>query len=137
MKTEYKLFAYGAAFVFLASIVYGVWGYLDPQGIEAAGLTALVLCGGLSALIAFYLFFTARRIGDRPEDRVEADIAEGAGELGFFSPHSYWPIWVGLGAALVTLGLVFGTWLILLGAVTLGLAVIGLVFEYYRGEHAH
>ncbi len=137
MKTEWKLFAYGAVYIFLAAVAYAVWSWYDPTGLDLAGLTALVLCGGLASLIAFYVYLTSRRVGERPEDRLEAEVDEVAGELGFFSPYSYWPLWVGASAAIVTMGLVFGVWLILLGAVLLMLAVIGLVFEYYRGEHAH
>ena len=39
--------------------------------------------------------------------------------------------------AVVFLGLVFGWWLFLIGAAMATIAVLGFVFEYYRGEHAH
>ena len=29
----------------------------------------------------------------RPEDRMDGEIADGAGELGFFPPYSWWPLW--------------------------------------------
>ena len=46
----------------------------------------------------------SRRIEPRPEDRPEAEIADGAGEMGFFSPGSYWPIGIALSAAIAGLG---------------------------------
>ena len=32
----------------------------------------------------------------RPEDRKDGEIADGAGELGFFPPYSWWPLWCAL-----------------------------------------
>ena len=67
-------------------------------GLEWAGTTALVLTSGLSLIIGTFFRFVARRLDTRPEDYGDADIADGAGELGFFSPHgsvadprSRWP----------------------------------------------
>ena len=37
----------------------------------------------------------------------------------------------------MTLGIVFGWWLGSPGFIFLILSVMGFVFEYYRGEHAH
>jgi hypothetical protein len=73
----------------------------------------------------------------RPEDRKEAEIAEGAGELGFFPPYSWWPLWCALALAMIVLGVVIGWWLVIIGGVFGVLALQGLIFEYYRGEHAH
>ena len=41
-----------------------------------------------------------------PEDRPDGEIADGAGEIGFFSPGSYWPFGLALAAAIAGLGLV-------------------------------
>jgi hypothetical protein len=38
---------------------------------------------------------------------------------------------------LVVLGPVYGWWLMLLGFGFGGIALTGLVYEYYRGDHAH
>jgi hypothetical protein len=40
-------------------------------------------------------------------------------------------------AATAFLGIVIGWWLFIIGAIGGGLAVIGMVFEYYRGEPVH
>ena len=73
----------------------------------------------------------------RPEDNPEADISEGAGEIGFFSPHSWWPLFTGLSAALAAFGFAVGWWLFLIGMLFVLLSAIGFVFEYYRGVYAH
>jgi cytochrome c oxidase subunit IV len=132
MKVEGWLFAAGFFFFALSAVIYGVLS----DG-EAAGTVALAFTAGLAFLVGYYLLFTARRIDRRPEDTVDAEIADGAGELGFYSPHSWWPLAVAICAALAFLGIVFGWWLFIIGAIGGGLAVIGLVFEYYRGEPAH
>ncbi|MBV9831970.1 MAG: cytochrome c oxidase subunit 4, partial [Marmoricola sp.] len=88
----------------------------------------------------FYLGFHARKItasGGRPEDRNDAEIADGAGELGFFPPYSWWPFWCGLCLASMALGVAVGWWLFIIGGVLGVIALCGLIFEYYRGAHAH
>ena len=65
---------------------------------DPTGTTALVMTFFLSLLVAFYLSVTGRRMDARPEDRKEAEIVEGAGELGFFPPYSWWPLYCALHA---------------------------------------
>ncbi len=104
---------------------------------EPAGTAALVFTGALGFLIAFYLLFTAKRIEPLPEDDNEGDIVEGAGVQGFFSPHSWWPLPVGAGAATIGFGLIFAMWwIIILGGVLTIVGVAGILFEYYVGEFA-
>ena len=131
MKIEARLFLAGIVFYTASAIVYGLWAR------EPAGTTALALTAGLALLIGFYLSFTGSRIGERPEDRTDGEIDEVAGEYGFFSPHSWWPLPTAAGAAVVALGLIFGWWLLCIGICLFGFSVIGRVFEYYRGDHAH
>ena len=131
MKFEGSLFIGCAIFFGAADVVYWYFSK-DPTG-----TTALALSVALAFLIGFYLLFTGRRLPQRPEDNPEGEIADAAGELGFFSPHSWWPLYVGLAAATASLGVVIGWWLFLIGALFLFLTVIGFVFEYYRGIFAH
>jgi Cytochrome c oxidase subunit IV len=131
VKVEGLLFFSGFIFFSIAAVVYGLLSG------EPAGTAALAFTAGLAFLVGFYLLFTASRIDSRPEDRQDAEIAEGAGEMGFYSPHSWWPLAVGFSAAVAFAGIVFGWWLFIIGAGLGGLAVIGLVFEYYRGEPVH
>lgn len=131
MKVEALIFnGIGVFFVILA-VVYGVWAR------EPIGTTALALSGGLTFLVGGFFWFISRRIDARPEDRKDADIADGAGELGFFSPASYWPFGIALSAGLMGLALaLFYPWLILLAGVALLVTIGGLLFEYYVGQNA-
>jgi hypothetical protein len=131
VKVESLIFNIIAFFCIAAAIVYGLWSR------EPIGTTALALSGGLTGLIGGFFWFVSRRIDARPEDRKDADIAEGAGELGFFSPSSYWPFAVALSAGLMGLALAFFyAWLIVLAAVALLTTIGGLLFEYYVGQNA-
>jgi cytochrome c oxidase subunit IV len=131
MKFEGSLFIGCAVFFGAADIVYWYFSK-DPTG-----TTALALSVALAFLIGFYLLFTGRRLPQRPEDSPEGEIADAAGELGFFSPHSWWPLWVGVAAATAALGMAIGWWMFLIGLLAVFLTVIGFVFEYYRGIFAH
>ena len=131
MRFEGSMFIGCAVFFGASDIVYWYFSK-DPTG-----TTALALSVGLAFLTGFYLLFTGRRLPPRPEDRPDGEIAEGTGELGFYSPHSWWPLYVGLAAALAALGVAVGWWLFLIGLLFTFLTVIGFVFEYYRGIYAH
>ena len=136
MRTEYKLFLLITAFLFLACGVYAWWTWYDSptHTIEWIGVIALLLAGLLTLMCGGYFWFVARRIDLRPEDRDEGEIAEGAGEIGFFSPGSYWPFGLALATLIAGLGLVYmAWWLIAAGIVALLLTAAGLLFEYYTG----
>jgi hypothetical protein len=129
MKTEGWLFTGVAIFVAPVAVLYW-WLSKEP-----AGTTALALTFGLAAMVGYYLLFTARRIDQRPEDDRDAEIADGAGELGFYSPHSWWPLALTGSLALATLGMIFGWWMVYFTVPLVLLAVVGFVFEYYRGAN--
>ena len=131
MKVEGYLFLGSGIFLTGADIVY--W-YTSK---EVTGTTALALAVALCLLAGFYVLFTGRRLPLRPEDDNEGEIAEGTGEIGFFSPYSWWPLWVGLAAAVTAVGLAVGWWLVLIGVVAMMFTAVGFVFEYYRGKFAH
>ena len=131
MKVEALIFNVISLFCFVAGVVYGFWSG------EPIGTTALVLSGGLTGLIGGFFWFVSRRIDARPEDRKDADIADAAGELGFFSPGSYWPFALALSAALMGLALAFFySWLIVIAGIALLITIGGLLFEYYVGQNA-
>lgn len=131
MKVEGVLFV--ALTVFFACVTPVYWLMSkDPTGTSALVLTTL-----LGGLIGFYALLTARRTAPRPEDRKDAEISEGAGELGFFSPGSWWPLISAGALAGSALGLVFGWWLMIIAGGFGVVAILGWVFQYYRGEHAH
>jgi hypothetical protein len=130
MKIEGFLFAGGAAFYGLLAAVY----WLITK--EIVGSTVLALSGALAFLVGFYILYTSRRVGVRPEDDPYANIEDADPDYGFYSPHSWWPLAVGFGTFVTILGLVFAVWLLLLGVGLLMAATIGLVFEYYHGSFA-
>ena len=87
--------------------------------------------------MAFYLGFHANKMDPRPEDRNEARSSTVPVSLGFFPPYSWWPLWCALALVVCVLGVVFGWWLFIIGVGAGSIALIGWVFEFYRGEHAH
>lgn len=132
MKSEAWIFAICTIFFVLVSPAYwfitGDW----------TGTSALVMTTLLSAMVTAYLGFHAKNMDPRPEDRKDGEIADGAGELGFFPPYSWWPLWCALTLSVCVYGIAMGAWWLFIIGVMLGtLALIGWIFEYYRGVHAH
>lgn len=130
MKLEGLLFAIGTVFFGVVATVYWFTSH------EPVGTTALALTGALTFLIAFYMLYTARRVGYRPEDRSDAEIADADPDYGFYSPTSWWPLPVAAGAAIICVGFVFAVWIVLVGIAVLMLSLVGFMFEYYRGAWA-
>ncbi|WP_327246840.1 cytochrome c oxidase subunit 4 [Streptomyces sp. NBC_01320] len=129
MKIQGKMFLWLSIFILAMAITYGVWSK------EPAGTTALVLAFGLSVMIGFYLAFTAQRVDAMAQDNKEADVADEAGEVGFFSPHSWQPLSLAIGGSLAFLGVIFGWWLLYFSVPIIMIGLFGWVFEYYRGEN--
>ena len=87
MKFGSRLFGILFLFYTIVAIVY--WKLAH----EPVGITALALSAGLALIIGYYFWFSNRRTGGvLPEDNPDALISDGAGELGFYSPHSWWPL---------------------------------------------
>ncbi|HEU4422766.1 MAG TPA: cytochrome c oxidase subunit 4 [Pilimelia sp.] len=140
MRTEWRVFGIVAAFLFLACAVYAWWTASfpltseGPARIDWIGTVALLLSGLLCLMCGGYFWFVSRRIEPRPEDRPDAEINEGAGEIGFFSPGSYWPFGLAVATAVAGIGIVFMMWwLIALGMIAVVIGACGLLFEYYTG----
>jgi hypothetical protein len=127
MRVETELTLFAAAFVAGLAALYWFTSY------EQAGTTLLVLGGTAYAIMCGYLFIQAVRLHrsgtSRPEDRQDGQAADGTGEVGYFPAATVWPAAIGLGAVLVALGLVFGVWFIVIGAIVLAGAVIGYAVE--------
>ena len=108
-------------------------------GGDPAGIACLILSSALALLVAFYVWFTQKKIGAvLPEDNLNAEIADGAGELGFYSPHSWWPLAVASCTIMAGLGLIIGWWLTAIAAGLLIMSIIGFVTEYEKptaGSH--
>ena len=132
MKIEGIVFSIIGGFLGVAALVY--W-FLSK---DPTGTAALAVSFGFGLLVGGYLLFTSRRMEPRPQDRPDAEVAEGEGELGHFSPGSYFPFFIAAAAAAMLIGVTFGLWLTIIGAIILLGAVIGLVFEnlidHYPGQ---
>lgn len=140
MKIETWIF--GATTLFFVIVTPGYWFATSanlPDGGDWTGTTALFMTMLLVGMITFYLGFHAKKMDEvRPEDDKEAEVADGAGELGFFPPYSWWPLWCALTLAFMTYGVAIGAWWLFIIGAGVGLITLsGWVFEYYRGEHAH
>ena len=131
MKVSWQLFGGLSVFYVIVTIIY--W----QVGGEPVGVAGMLLASGLAGMVGFYLWFTQKRIGvTLPEDNFTAEISDGAGELGFYSPHSWWPLPVALSACTMGLGLIIGWWLSLIGVGALMISVIGMVTEYEKPVNA-
>jgi hypothetical protein len=75
--------------------------------------------------------------GELAEDRPDANIDDGDPELGHFSPWSWWPILLAFSCGLIFLALAVGMWIIYIGGALVAVALVGWVYEYYRGNFAH
>jgi Cytochrome c oxidase subunit IV len=139
MHIEARLFEFLTAFFLLAAVVYSaLTAIFGEGGVEWAGATALVMTAGLTLITGTFFRFVARRLDTRPEDYEDAEISDGAGELGFYSPHSWWPIIIALAASVTAVGVAMWLpWLIAAGVVFVLTSAAGLVFEYYTGAEKH
>ncbi len=132
MKFEAKLFLYGILFFVPVGLIYAVW-----SGGESVGTVSIPLVGGLVGMIGGYFALLSRRIDPRPEDDEHAEVADGAGDQGVFSPWSWWPLVLAAAAAIAFASLAVGWWLMVLALPLLVIGLVGWVFEHSRGQHAH
>ena len=127
MKVSWQLFIGLSVFYVLMTIIY--W----QIGGEPVGIGGMLLAAALAGMVGFYVWFTQRRIGQiLPEDNLTALISDGAGDLGFYSPHSWWPLPVALSMCALTLSLIIGWWLTVISLGALVISIIGMVTEYEK-----
>ncbi len=127
MKVSWQLFIGLALFYVVMTVIY--W----QVGGEPVGIGGMLLAAALAGMVGFYVWFTQRRIGQiLPEDNLTALISDGAGELGFYSPHSWWPLPVALSMCALTLSLIIGWWLTVISLGALVISIIGMVTEYEK-----
>ena len=86
MKVEARIFELLTIFFFAVGTLYLILSQ------EPAGSAALYLTGGLSLLVGTYFRFVARRLECAARGQPGGEVSDGAGDVGFFSPGSYWPI---------------------------------------------
>jgi hypothetical protein len=128
MKVEWRTIL--GASVFLGATGFVYWG-LKNNPTEAAGVTMLVF--GFAAyfmLFCYLLLQYARRSRiPRAEDRFDATQADGEGIVGYFPNASIFPAGMGLGLVFAVVGLIYGVWYLIIGAILFFGAVIGWVVE--------
>lgn len=132
MRVEMLLFLLLSLFFVAATILYAVLSDWEPIGVTALGLLI-----GLNGLVAAYLWLVGRRIDFRAEDDPLGEVADHAGEIGTFSPHTWWPLVLGVAAMLVFLGVAVAWWITGLGFVLGIIGLVGNTFEFSRGIHKH
>ena len=132
MKFSWRLFLGIGMFYALITVVYA------KLSNEIIGSLALLLSTLLAILLGFYFWFIDRRTaGYLPEDNLEGEISDRAGELGFFSPHSWWPLNLGLFMTLAGLGVLLGWWLTIMAVAGLLISIFGFVMQYQRDKSSH
>ncbi|WP_298742529.1 cytochrome c oxidase subunit 4 [uncultured Microbacterium sp.] len=143
MKTNTNLWWILAAFFFFCFALYTGWNIIEHSdrawynAIEWVGTVALLFTAFMAMLIAFYVARVHQaQGGELPEDTLTADIDDADPEMGEFSPWSWWPLVLAFSAALAILGLAVGTFLLPIGFAVFIVAIVGWVYEYYRGYFA-
>jgi hypothetical protein len=132
MKFSWKLFLGIGVFYALVTVVYA------ELSKEIVGSLALLLSTLLAILLGFYFWFIDRRTnGYLPEDNLDGEISDRAGELGFFSPHSWWPLPLGFFMTLAGLGVLLGWWLTIIAVAGLLISIYGFLMQYQRDNSAH
>ena len=143
MRSNGNLWWVVCGFCLVMTIVYTGWNIAAhpaaplQDAIEWVGTVAFLFGTLMSALIAFYLGRVHKaQGGELPEDVLTSDIDDGDPEMGEFSPWSWWPIVLALAAAFGMIGLAVGTWMVPIGLGIFVVAIVGWVYEYYRGYFA-
>ena len=129
MRVETWIFLGLTGFFLIAAVLYLLLAPTEPVGIVALFLTT-----GLTLIIGTFLLFVSRRLEEpRPEDNDEAEVSDGAGDIGFFSPGSYYPFFLAACVALIAVATAFLlVWLMVIGIGFLLFVVCGFIFEYHR-----
>jgi hypothetical protein len=128
VKIQGIAFLATAAFMGVIGAVYWFTSY------EPTGTMLLALAAVLALIPGAFLTWKAVRSEPGPSDREDAEPDEAAGTIGSFPESSVWPVVLAAGTALAVVGLVFGLWAGVPGAVIVVVAFVGAVLES-RGEH--
>ncbi|MDQ0641931.1 cytochrome c oxidase subunit 4 [Microbacterium murale] len=143
MRSNVVLWWVLTVFFLIVAAVYTGWNILAHPGlrlenqIEWVGSVALLFTAFMGAMVAVYLQRTHKaQGGELPEDILTADIDDGDPELGEFSPWSWWPIVLAASAAVFLIGMAVGHFLLPIGVAIFAVAIVGWVYEYYRGNFA-
>ena len=128
MKQESVILLFLGLFFGLMGAVYWGWGHEDSGGVMLVGAFALGMLPGW-----YYFWWYRRSGGSRPEDRHDAEVADGEGIISAFPSTSIWPFVLGMGCFSLVLSLVFGIWLTIPGIILIASALFGATAESRRG----
>jgi hypothetical protein len=125
MRHEWILALGASVFLGLTGIAYYAWSG------ETSGSVLLIFgCCAYAILFGFiYLVYLRRHKLPRPEDREDATLEDGEGEIGYFPGNSIWPVAMGLSAISLAIGLAFGKWFWAIGGILLLGTIIGFAVE--------
>jgi Flp pilus assembly protein TadB len=134
LHVETWIFLWLTLFFAIAAVLYGILAPTEPVGIVALTLTA-----GLTLIIGTFLRFVSRRLEQpRPEDNDHAEVSDGAGDVGFFSPGSYFPFFLAACVAVLAVATAYLlVWLMVIAVGFLLFVVCGFIFEYHRRPAHH
>ena len=128
MKVEWRTILGASLFLGATGAVY--WA-LKNEPTESSGVAMLIFGFAAYALLFGYLFgqYMKRHRIPRPEDRFDATYEDGEGTVGYFPSASIWPAGAGLGLIFGVVGLTFGLWYLVPGAILFFGAAAGWVTE--------
>lgn len=132
MGIEAWLFIGLVGFFIPVVLLYGFWSAWEPVGSLALGGLALMW-----GMVGYYLLLQGKKVSPRPEDHPHANVDDHPGEVGHFAPWSWWPLVVGVAVTFVFAGLALGWWLTYIGGALALIGLVGHIFEFSRGPHAH
>lgn len=133
MKSESIVFLLPGVFFLVVGIIYGILTEFN----ELVGFPAFLLSAGLAFMVGIYFRMLAKRHGVRPEDREDAEISELSGDQGIYPPWSWWPLVLGIGAALAFVAMAAGWWIMVPAALVGVVGLVGWVFEFSTGRFSH
>ncbi len=123
-------------FAFAVAGLYAWWTNANGYGTEWVGVVGLIMGGLLGFMNWIAVLIFRRQLATDPSDDPLAEVSDISGDYGFFSPHSWQPLFLAAAAAICFLGLAVGWWVFIIGAFFGVPALIGWTFEYWKGEHA-
>ncbi len=129
MRIEALVLIGVAIFFGIVGAVYWFTSYEDGGTMMLVGTCLLGLLPGS------YYYWWHRRMGDRPEDRPDATVEDGAGEIATFPGSSIWPFVLGMGAFMLVLAFAFGMWFFFPAVGLILTALVGVTAESRRGGH--
>ncbi|PID96288.1 MAG: cytochrome C oxidase subunit IV [Actinomycetales bacterium] len=138
MRAAIRIFLSLLLFFVCVTPFYAAWQQRNFGDLrDVAGPVALFITALMMGMVAWYLSVTHKKFDNGPDDDEEGEISDVAGDYGFFTPYSWWPLWLGLSCAVIFAGLAVGWWLFMVGVILAPIAVVGWTFEHYKGEHSN